>query len=410
LSLSPATIWNTFTYYVSYLLNPALVVLVIAALVLVAPDRRRFMIGLALSVAGLAAFAPHSLLPNHLFEEYAWAAASLFLAPVLVLGETVRSLNRKSLRIALTGLLALLSIAGLGSYQDVYQTPAERWFVHEDRKGAKLRAGLPAFHSLARPAKILVVGLDDPIVPWQSEGFVRFEFGDGLLWTVVLPRSAEFRQNSKLVKFDDVTNIQLSKFDFVATYQPNGTLVSIRSIGTLPKSQAQSEVLVPALSIPLAESRAHPSDYAPFLQASAIAVDWGLWTDAARLLEEAHRNGAADSNYQRIVAELHDGLAATAKASQLPELTASPAHIIQPDGSGLGETELFWKVPAGVAFEIHVDKPNGPIFSAGDKSGHARTAKWVSNGMQFFLQDVSGGNALTEEHTLAHVQVFVSRE
>jgi hypothetical protein len=327
---------------------------------------------------------------------------------VLLLGETVGSFQRRSVQLVLAGVVAILAVAGLRGYREGYGTSMARWFVERDRNAARLDASLSSFQALPRPSRVLVVGLEDAMIPWQSEGFVRFEFGDRLYWTVALPRSISYRLNSKLVRFADATNLQPREFDFVATYQPDETLVSIRSTGDL-KSLSDAEVLVPALSPALGESRARPQDYGPLLRASAIAIDWGLWSDAERLLEQARQKGAADSTYQRLVSEQRNGVAASSKPAEPSELTAQPAHIVQPDGSGLGETELFWKVPEGVACEIHVNDPGGSLFSSGsDKSGHARTGKWVTNGMEFFLQDVSGGKALTRENTLAHVKVEVS--
>jgi hypothetical protein len=95
-------------------------------------------------------------------------------------------------------------------------------------------------------------------------------------------------------------------------------------------------------------------------------------------------------------------------APRIAEFTANPGHISQPDGSGLGVTELFWNAPDGVFCEIHVGAPEGPLLTSG-KSGHARTGKWVRNGMQFFLQDVTGGKPLTSENTLAKIKVEVTR-
>jgi hypothetical protein len=410
MSLLPSTIWHSFHFYVSHLLNPAVALIVILALVTIARDGRRLFLGVAFSLAGLAAFAPLSLLPNHLFEEYAWAGASLFLAPVLLICEAAGPLRWRSVQLVVAGLLTILAIAGPGGYRKTYRSPGARWIIDQERRAARLDRGLSLFQALPRPSRILVVGLEDATVPWQSEGFLRFEFGERLFWTIALPRRTTFRRNSRLVRFADVTNLELRGFDFVATYQANGTLASIRSIGAVPTSQALAEVLVPALSPPLAESRARPQDYGPLLQASATAIEWGLWTDAGRFLDQAHQKGATDSTYQRLVAQLQEGVAASQKPSEPAELTAQPAHIIQPDGSGFGVAELFWKVPDGVAFEIHVNEPGGPLFSAGENSGHARTQKWVTNGMEFFLQDVTGGKSLVRENTLAHVKVSVSRE
>jgi hypothetical protein len=83
-----------------------------------------------------------------------------------------------------------------------------------------------------------------------------------------------------------------------------------------------------------------------------------------------------------------------------PSLVASP-NPAQPGANGYGTTTLLWNAPAGAAVEIHVGAPNGVLFAAGGSSGSANTGIWVTNGMLFYLQDVTGGKPLTSANTLA---------
>jgi hypothetical protein len=41
--------------------------------------------------------------------------------------------------------------------------------------------------------------------------------------------------------------------------------------------------------------------------------------------------------------------------------------------------------------EVHLNSPTGPLFSIAASSGSATTGDWVTNGMKFYLQDVTGG-------------------
>ncbi len=94
---------------------------------------------------------------------------------------------------------------------------------------------------------------------------------------------------------------------------------------------------------------------------------------------------------------------------------ANPNPIQISDGSGLGQTNLTWQVPNGqngmpVAsnVEIHVNAPNGAVLGAGGPSGTLLTGKWVTNGMTFYLQNVSGGRPLTAVNTLSTTIVKVT--
>jgi hypothetical protein len=91
--------------------------------------------------------------------------------------------------------------------------------------------------------------------------------------------------------------------------------------------------------------------------------------------------------------------------SSKPALFATPTVILS--SSGLGRTILTWQVPAEMYVEVHVDKPDGTVFTASKGPGTAQTGPWVQNGMQFFLQDASNGKARTAQNTLAHVKVEV---
>jgi hypothetical protein len=71
-------------------------------------------------------------------------------------------------------------------------------------------------------------------------------------------------------------------------------------------------------------------------------------------------------------------------------LSGSP-NPFPADANGLGQITLTWSAPGASTVEIHVNAADGPAFSGGGSTGSAPTGQWVTDGMQFFLQDVSGG-------------------
>lgn len=82
-------------------------------------------------------------------------------------------------------------------------------------------------------------------------------------------------------------------------------------------------------------------------------------------------------------------------------ITADPNPIQVCDGSGTGITKLTWTSVGPAVVEMHVNSPNGDLLARTGANGTATTAKWVTNAMVFYLQDVSGGKSLTPENTLA---------
>lgn len=87
-------------------------------------------------------------------------------------------------------------------------------------------------------------------------------------------------------------------------------------------------------------------------------------------------------------------------------LTATPDPIVVDDGGTLGETTINWSTPAANT-EVHIGSPNGQLFVRGGKVGTAKTGKWVTNGMVFYLQDLGNPNPGSPEATLGKLAVVV---
>jgi hypothetical protein len=89
---------------------------------------------------------------------------------------------------------------------------------------------------------------------------------------------------------------------------------------------------------------------------------------------------------------------------------ADPNPIQVCDGSGLGITSLIYDSEGPTAVQVQVGSPNGVggLLAHSGPKGSAKTGKWVSNGLTFYLQDASQGRTSTPENTLATVTVRVT--
>ena len=92
-----------------------------------------------------------------------------------------------------------------------------------------------------------------------------------------------------------------------------------------------------------------------------------------------------------------------------PSLTASPNPIPVTGNANLGQTTLSWNAPYADVIEIHIGSPNGALFTQQGTRGSIQTGLWVSDGLTFYLQDVTGGNPLTSDYTLATLVVHLQR-
>jgi parallel beta-helix repeat protein len=104
------------------------------------------------------------------------------------------------------------------------------------------------------------------------------------------------------------------------------------------------------------------------------------------------------------------GTAINARCSPVgPSLTASPNPIPVTGNASLGQTTLSWNAPNADVIEIHIGSPNGALFTQMGTRGSIQTGAWVSDGLTFYLQDVTGGNPLTSDYTLATLVVHLQR-
>jgi hypothetical protein len=88
-------------------------------------------------------------------------------------------------------------------------------------------------------------------------------------------------------------------------------------------------------------------------------------------------------------------------------ITASPNPATH-SSNGDSMTTISWNAPSGVtAVMITIGSPSGPLFADGGPTGSAPTGEWVSNGMTFYLQNVTGGLPLAAANTLGTVIVTV---
>ena len=93
-----------------------------------------------------------------------------------------------------------------------------------------------------------------------------------------------------------------------------------------------------------------------------------------------------------------------------PSLTASPNPVPVAANVLLGSTALSWNAPDVQRIEIHIGSPDGPLFAAAGNRGSVPTGNWVSDGLTFYLQDVSGGKPRTADYTLATLVVHLQKK
>jgi hypothetical protein len=94
-------------------------------------------------------------------------------------------------------------------------------------------------------------------------------------------------------------------------------------------------------------------------------------------------------------------------ARRVNRIVANPNPVLVDHWPEPGQTALSWSFDGADEVEVRVGSPDGPLFCHTASPGTAQTGKWVTNGMVFYLQNVTADRPLSAENTLAVARVAV---
>jgi hypothetical protein len=83
--------------------------------------------------------------------------------------------------------------------------------------------------------------------------------------------------------------------------------------------------------------------------------------------------------------------AATPAATDGASLTASPNPIPLTGNNTAGVTTISWNAPGAQFIQVRVNSPTGTLFTYDGNNGSMQTGDWVTNGMTFYLINVTNG-------------------
>ena len=120
-------------------------------------------------------------------------------------------------------------------------------------------------------------------------------------------------------------------------------------------------------------------------------------------------NGAFEARYTSFAAlypyirdYLNQPLDAPANAVTSDPALFSAGPILNKNEWGYGDSTLTMNAGSTVSFvEVHVGSPDGPLFYAGSGTGSVTASGWVTDGLVFYLQDVSNHQPLISANTIA---------
>lgn len=168
---------------------------------------------------------------------------------------------------------------------------------------------------------------------------------------------------------------------------PSGTTHGVTTLGWYsPSSTSGASVHLGSASGPLFASSVG-------VFGSATTGDWVSNGSTFYLVDNS-----SGATLAKLVVGLSAETTTTAGEGGIDPNIASIALIPNPvlaGPSGHGSAAVSWAAPntsGGVA--IHVGSPSGPLFAEGASTGYAETGEWITDGMVFYLVDMSNGQSL----------------
>ena len=301
MDFSLSSMANVLWFYTKALMPLGVLIAVLAGLH-AAFRERRFLVPIgALCLGGFCALLPHVPLPHHLSAQYAATGAPLLLAPFLLASAPFSGLssNRWILGIGAAGLLALVVFFHRPDYEK------NRWAVAQERINRNVMDVFPSWKNLP-PAdrRVLVTGLLTPVHPFHNQHYILREFGEAREWTILVARDIP-QSDKPPVRLTSATDVDLSKFDRVFAFAPDGGLDgewSGRQAAALDRGGEEDIpetdlVLFPALG-PIREAlREDPEAWYKRQEAGLVYWEWGQTEQAEAMLLGAVRRGGAANPY-----------------------------------------------------------------------------------------------------------------
>ncbi|MFG1403649.1 tetratricopeptide repeat protein [Xanthobacter sediminis] len=236
--LSPASVLREWRNYASRGLSISLTASL--ALVLAATwwlhrrggSRGPATLGLVAAGAGAAAWLPNSVLPNHFSPGYSWSGAYLLFLPILLLAVIMR---KQTVALAVTTATAVLLLLNPKLTPNAYAEGA--WVLLQENTQRNLwRALQKQIRALPadKTSRVLITGLSFPFHPFaHPRSLDELKRGHDINFSVV--EYPPFRgKASDSATFLPPGNYNLSNYDYVWVFRPDGTLYKTFTADQLP--------------------------------------------------------------------------------------------------------------------------------------------------------------------------------
>jgi len=221
---SPMSIGFGYFHLLEFLIFPVPAILLIAALVVVGRNNRKELwIGLVSLLFVATTLFPHTILPNHLEDLYAWLGAFFLFTPVLLADAFM---PKRGLPLALVAIGAVaVCAATMMEYSSSISKGMAGWLRQQEESQRIFLSSWPVMKNISQPGEHeLVIGPSIPHQPFAVPGYIRKSLGADTRWTVVLPDKFQKRKilTTQVIHASDLTSLA---YDHIFVFSPDARLV-----------------------------------------------------------------------------------------------------------------------------------------------------------------------------------------
>ncbi|MCD1259517.1 hypothetical protein B5M42_011815 [Paenibacillus athensensis] len=298
ISVNPISIVKTYWFYLKHFTNPFTLVTLIAAFAINFMAKTNWNKMILLFGMGLLTYAPNAVLPNHLFNFYAWLAAPLSFSLIMLVEETYfshRLFNRRSLMVG-AAILAFLSI--VWNHRS-YHSQTSVWILSQEQINRHMLNNFPFIQQQIQPGDhVLVIGATSSFNPFKASKFIDRSFNHihKSYWTIGVTNESEEKAGTYISK-KTLEHIHIQDYDKIFVFDEKGYLANfmtreqIKSISDMDSSSLEMNQvdisLIPELMEAQKKLAANPDDTQTLMQVGSSFLQNKVFNKAGFYLERA---------------------------------------------------------------------------------------------------------------------------
>lgn len=271
---------NTYLFYIKGAIGTIYnAIALIVVLCLSIKNKRKLLWNLTFVIAGLSAYLPYSVLPNHIVPHYFGIGIMLIYMPLLILDFRIgefkfnRWISHCVLLILIAGNLFLPM--GYGSLYNSIQ-----WAIQPEAVNSNVLKDIDTVINTMKPSeRVLVTGFyANEESPYKAGTFISSLTSKETDISIATVRGSQNNIENKLI---NINEIKLSNYDKVIVYNLNGKLKDILSKDEISRKD-RSSILFPEIENEKSKVLSDPQNWYTHFNLGLLYFGYNLNEDAEK--------------------------------------------------------------------------------------------------------------------------------